>query len=316
MTEVSSFLSKNKDLTKPLIVWCFYDDKPGHQNQTAGLIQALAKEINIKVVNQTKLSWLELLKILLIPKRFLLSKSNQPHWVVGAGHGTHLSLLMTGFKYKAKKIVLMKPSLPRPFFDMCFIPEHDDVKLRDNIFITQGVLNKIEPSKKKLPSTGLILLGGESKHYQWDDEKVLLQIQLILKSYPHIDWQVSNSRRTPNHFLEKLKNLQLDHLQVFDYRSVESNWLVSRLKIVGQAWVTEDSVSMIYEVLTANTKCGLIQLQKNYETRISKNVQKLIDNRYVLSMNDFQLGHPLIDPPPLNEAERVAKYLVEKWINN
>ena len=59
-----------------------------------------------------------------------------------------------------KTVVIMKPSLPYSWFDLCFIPKHDGVPEKSGIFLTNGSINYIENEKKHNKSKGLIVIGG------------------------------------------------------------------------------------------------------------------------------------------------------------
>ena len=52
----------------------------------------------------------------------------------------------------------MQPSLPCSWFDLCAIPLHDAPRPAENLFITQGVLNRVRPGAAKDPRQGLILI--------------------------------------------------------------------------------------------------------------------------------------------------------------
>jgi len=94
-------------------------------------------------------------------------------------------------------VVLMKPSLPLRCFDLCIVPEHDNVAPRANVLSTLGPLNVIEPAAQKLERQGLILLGGPSKHHRWSDRKMLDCIESIVRHDPKCAgrWPVHDVRQ-------------------------------------------------------------------------------------------------------------------------
>ena len=98
--------------------------------------------------------------------------------------------------FGGRAIVLMKPSLPMRFFDLCIIPEHDGVRPGKNVLLSEGVLNRMEPGTEKDPHKGLILLGGPSAHYGWDEKHLLQQIAEVIRQDPRA-WIVATSRRNP-----------------------------------------------------------------------------------------------------------------------
>ncbi len=130
-----------------------------------------------------------------------------PDIVLGAGHRTHLSLLAARRVHRGKAVVLMRPSLPLSLFDLCLIPEHDAPPARRNVLATRGALNRIQPSATLEPSRGLLLIGGPSAHFAWDNENLYRQIAAIVAADPAIHWTLTTSRRTPAGFLERLSPL-------------------------------------------------------------------------------------------------------------
>ena len=71
-----------------------------------------------------------------------------------------------------KVVVLMKPSLPAAWFDLCVIPAHDRPRRADNILVTRGVLNRVRHDGCKDARAGLILVGGPSAHVTWSGAAV------------------------------------------------------------------------------------------------------------------------------------------------
>ena len=109
----------------------------------------------------------------------------------------------------------MRPSLPLTFFDCCIIPKHDDPPLKENVIVTTGALNPMLYNEKKLKNTGLILLGGPSKHYLWDDKSIVNQVIAVIKRNRDIKWAIADSPRTPRETLNAIKkqiNTRLDFL--------------------------------------------------------------------------------------------------------
>ncbi|HEX9627184.1 MAG TPA: ELM1/GtrOC1 family putative glycosyltransferase, partial [Acidiferrobacterales bacterium] len=78
---------------KPHVVWAFTDNKPGHQNQTQGLLKALGVYMPIAVQWLPAPGPLAALRDLLL-KRFPAGADfDAPDLLIGAGHGTHLPML-------------------------------------------------------------------------------------------------------------------------------------------------------------------------------------------------------------------------------
>jgi mitochondrial fission protein ELM1 len=237
-----------------------------------------------------------------------------PDLLIGAGHRTHLPLLATRRAHGGRTIVLMKPSLPRAWFDLCVIPEHDGVA-GANVFTTRGALNPVEPGKKDAHA-GLILIGGPSRHHGWSENDILSQVEIIVAREKDIDWSLTTSRRTPLPTTARLRALSFRNLTVVPVSDTGPSWLLERLAGAAQAWVTEDSVSMVYEALTANTATGVLGVPAKRESRIARGIDALTRDGLVMRFTDWQRGKKLAAPTaPFNEAARVAAWIGDKWLS-
>ena len=147
-----------------LNIWRFTDEKSGHDSQSNGLCAALGELSSINQFDLPVDSFINCLRNLLFKKFPKGNNLPNPDIIVGAGHGTHFSMLTARYIRKGKIIVLMKPSLPLNLFDICIIPKHDCPPEKKNVIETTGALNSIKFNKNKIKQTGLILIGGPSNH--------------------------------------------------------------------------------------------------------------------------------------------------------
>lgn len=289
------------------------DGKPGHLNQSLGLVEALQRQrpdISYSLCAPQSLGALSWLVI-----RHLFNKNSllPAKLVIAAGHRTHLTVLVYGWLLGAKKVLLMKPSLPLRYFDVCLIPEHDQPAAQPNIIETWGVLNRIVPAQKKV-MTGLLLIGGPSKHFNWDEQSVLNQLTSILTKYPQFDWALTTSRRTPSSFLTQLQTRKLN-IKLIPHEATGLNWLPSELAVTEHCWVTEDSVSMVYEALTAGCDVGLITLASHGEGRLHHGLARLRASNRVSSLQQPLLLDKKIVLTPFAEAQRCAALILKKgWL--
>lgn len=308
-------------MTHPLTIWWFDDSKPGHVNQTRGLIDAM-QQLNAvetcRLKPQGKIPSL----LNLITGRFPPGKMlPAPDLLIGAGHHTHLSLLAARRAYGGKTIVLMRPSLPTSSFDFCLIPEHDAPPQRDNIIVTQGALNKIKvnASYHKNPDLGLMMIGGPSSHAGWSNQVVYEQISALCNGSPNTQWQLTTSRRTPGSFLDHLQTRPtIKNLTVTAFQDTDENWVTQQLNHCSTAWITEDSVSMVYEVLTAGCACGIISLPDKRHTRVMRGLEQLNKQQLIITFQQWQQGiQPSAPKTPFNEAQRCAQLIYHRLnINN
>jgi mitochondrial fission protein ELM1 len=92
--------------------------------------------------------------------------------------------------------------------------------------------------------------------------------------------------------------------------------LPERLASAAQVWVTEDSVSMVYEALTANAATGVLAVPARRASRIARGITALTRDGLVTRFADWQRGKKLAAPAaPFNEAARVAAWIGEKWLS-
>lgn len=293
------------ETSPPLVLWRFTDGKPGHEKQTLGLCRALARLVPIYRADlPVSGGWRDVVHWMLgayPPGRGL----PPPDLLVGAGHATHAPMLAAQRAFGGRSVVLMRPSLPLALFDLCLIPEHDAPPPRENVVTTLGALNPLTAAGEHRTDLGLILVGGPSSHFQWDAAAVTRQIGELTRSRPEVAWSLTTSRRTPVGFLD---SLDVAHLDIHPVEATPSGWLEDRLAQSGEVWVTPDSVSMVYEALTAGCRVGLLDLPARAGSRVARGVETL-KARGLVSMRPHVPG-PAVS---LDEAGRCAGIILEKW---
>lgn len=301
-------------MATPLVIWRFSDGKAGHDNQSRGLVQALARLRSVEAVTLEPVSPTAALAILLGHRRSAWGEQPNPDVLLGAGHRTHLSLLAARRMRGGKAVVLMRPTLPLHLFDLCLIPEHDAPPLRSNVLITCGALNRIQPSSSAESDQGLLLIGGPSAHFGWDDEMLYRQIAMIVADSLMMHWTLTTSRRTPSSFLEGLQITSDQELTVVPVTQTDPDWLPTQLAKTRLVWVTADSVSMVYEALTAGAAVGVLEIPQRRTGRISRGLDRLAVEGRVTFFTNWQQSRQLGRPTqPFNEAERCARRIIERW---
>ncbi|NWG86905.1 MAG: mitochondrial fission ELM1 family protein [Hydrogenophilaceae bacterium] len=298
----------------PLVIWRLIDGKPGHEKQGRGLAEALGRHVAVKIHEIRANSPLASLTDWLLG-RFPAGKGlADPHLLIGAGHRTHLGLLAARRARGGRAVVLMQPSLPLGLFDLCLIPAHDRPPARTNVIATRGALSTTRPSRQHDAGLGLILVGGPSRHFGWNSRQIAGNIAEIVHKIPNVRWHLTNSRRTPADFLGTLAQAGLPNLEILPFDTTPPGWLETELARAGQAWVTEDSVSMVYEALTAGCAVGLLRLPRRGDSRVARGVDQLIRDNWVTPFDTWQSDHPLLAAPEgFDEAERCARKILEKW---
>lgn len=292
----------------PLVIWRFRDGKPGHEQQTLGLAQAVARIADAQVIDvDVNLQRSGLMDWLLA--RFPVGKNlPPPDLLMGAGHATHWPMLAAKRAFGGRTIVLMKPSLPRFLFDAVIVPEHDGLKEGGNVLVTRGALNTMRPGEKR-PGSVLVLLGGDSKHGRWDSEQMLALVR-TLQAESGMDFLVSDSRRTPADFSSQLKGLLGQQFQ--PWQDCPLGWLRQQLSTTEQVWVSEDSASMIFEALSAGCRVGVLPLEKTVAgSRVIAGIKKLAVGGLIRYHGD-NLVDGMKGSVIFQEADRVAVLLRER----
>lgn len=296
-------------------IWRLSDGKPGHETQSIGLCNAIeslraCKRFDIPI--EDKISCIRNLIFKTYPQGKDLP---DPALIIGAGHGTHLSMLAAKRARKGRTVVLMKPSLPVSFFDFCLIPKHDHLPDKNNVIMTTGALNPVQFNNNKIHGSGLFMLGGLSKHYHWNNKSIIDQIIAIIANNPDINWAIADSPRTPTSFLDEVNKQSGKNVRILRFSDTSSAEIQKLIYNTSNIWVTRDSVSMIYESLSSGAAVGLIDLPQNKNDRVHKSINALVNEGY-LTISSVENTKLELTPntPVLNEAHRCAELLLSRGI--
>jgi len=295
-----------------MVIWRITDGRPGHDNQSRGLVNALCRLepgscLDI-AADQLKYAALHCLLRNFPPGRQL----PDPDLIIGAGHKTHLPVLCAQRARGGKSVVLMRPGLPFRWFDFCLVPEHDRPRPGGNIIITRGAINTALPSGHHHDRLGLILIGGPSRHYHWDEQQLVKQIQMVLEHDRKITWQIGDSPRTPPSTSRALANLGYMNTTYHSCLVTGKDWVAEQLARAGQVWVSADSVSMVYESLTAGAKTGILSVPEKNAGKLARGINDLVTSGMVTLFPAWLKGGRLMVPPvALDEAARCARLLLQ-----
>jgi mitochondrial fission protein ELM1 len=212
-------------------------------------------------------------------------------------------------------VVIMKPAFPMAWFDLVIAPAHDRLAPRDNLLITRGALNRMRPAKEKNAREGLILIGGPEREHPWVPDLLEAQITAIVNRHRDIQWCAASSRRTPVDFLPHLRSLKLANLDTASVDDVDAHWLPQKLATTATVWVTEDSVNMLYEALSAGAATGLLSMPRRDKRESKRNLGGgLVAGGFVTSFSDWHNGRGLEAPAEaLDEAGRCADWILYEW---
>ena len=314
-------------------VYWFQDSKTGHLKQVQALLDQLKKEIVLSVT-PINYSNHESFSEMFSDK----DHADGPTILIGAGHDVYSKILQAK-KYLQKfiskdifSIAVLRPSYKLNSFDLIIAPEHDFQKRRlpKNIILFQGALaatsqNPIDENK------AIIAIGGPSKHYKFDQEILMKQLQYIISVHPKHEFKIYNSRRTPDSLNKKLKEElnNFSNAKFIDLNSTESDTFQDSLNKSSLKFVTPDSSNLVFEALSAMGQTYLIQIEKPTYRRmfgtkkIRESMNQLVNSRRVgvVSILNKKAGIDIskIEPPsqhfePMAEIEKVS-FSIMKFIN-
>ncbi len=288
------------------------DGRAGHQNQSIGLAQALARRTAATV------------DVIQIPTSFnLITRYSAaatmgagiPQLLVGAGHKVHLPIWLCARKFAARSVVIMAPTWPKSLFDLCILPQHDLATGNQSprIITTLGALNRIPEESTAKQARGVILIGGPSKSHGWAVEQIVAAISDVVGAKSGLQWTISDSRRTPAGFLEQLRAKNLA-ARILSHQQTPPDWVPAQLMAATEAWATEDSVSMLFEAVTAGAQTGILPAPViRPDADPVRAIGALIEQGYAMHYQTWQRsGRTLLPPRPLHETGRCADLILER----
>ena len=314
-------------------VYWFQDSKTGHLKQVQALLDQLKKEIELSIITINVTNQESFSKIFSNQDQF-----DGPTILIGAGHEVYSKILQAK-KYLKKtiskdlfSIAVLRPSYKLSSFDLIIAPAHDFRKrqLPKNVISFQGSLSatSLYPADE---NKAIIAIGGISKHYKFDQEICIRQLEYILSVHPKHKFKIFNSRRTPAVINLKLKDElnKYPNAKFIDLNSPESNTFQESLNKSALKFVTPDSSNLVFEALSAQGQTYLIQIESPKYRRIfgakkiRESMNELVNSRRVgvvsiLNKNGgvdvSKIENPSPHFEPLAEVEKVS-FSIMKFIN-
>jgi mitochondrial fission protein ELM1 len=211
--------------------------------------------------------------------------------------------------YQELRRLLRRPSLPLAWFDLCIAPSHDfpDGCGAANVILTRGAINRVTCGAGEEKSGKLILIGGPSKTHGWDGWALL---EMLAKATDCGGWELTDSRRTPEGFLDQVRTC-LPGVTAFSHKATPAEWVPQKLRNTREVWVTEDSVSMIYEA-PSGARLGLLPVPRiKSESRVLSGIDRLVADGYLTPFSAWRESQRISHPPEiLREADRSAELLL------
>ncbi len=315
----------NTAIKKELRVVALLDGRPGHEKQTMGIIQALQSRVPVQLI-KINVSNFTLFDKIIQTCRLYLPMGGLSHpqldkadFLIGTGSRTHLPMLLYKKKYALPAVTCMTPpKYLQKHFDLCFVPEHDGENEGGNIMLTIGAPNSSQNKRNHRKECGLILLGGvDPKSHRWESSRVIKMVEKIVKTDSEKRWTISSSPRTPNDIVTMLKQLveKYNNIQFFNYTDTPRGWIEEQYDKNSEVWVTSDSISMIYEAITAGCRVGVFPMEWLKEnSKFKRNENILFEKRLVTTFASWEQGSALQEKIiELNEAQRCADRILQIW---
>jgi len=309
----------------PVKVAVFLDGSPGHEKQTKGIIKALGRllTLNIKEIRIKRQTFVQDLWSWI---KYFFAWSSFPSYCLDSydiliGTGSHTHIPMLTYKKHCNGFVctcMAPPWILRKKFDLCFIPQHDGIPEGNNIITTVGPPNCSEAREEHDSNRGLILLGGtDPKSHHWNSETVSDYIRELIDKETEKEWTISSSPRTPEETVSLIEKIALQFYNVtfFKFEDTKPGWVEKQYESNKTVWVTADSMSMVYEALSAGCSVGILPVEwKNKENKFNRSEHFLLDQGFVISFAEWKDGsRRWKEIQPLNEAGRCANEIMIKW---
>ena len=319
------------------ILW-IKDGKKGHEKQVQALLEELSKTTDIKIYEEDyHISSLKrFFDIFHHSTSYMFKKydsckiiksynQNDIHLVVGAGSNIHTRLLLLKkvlkdiFNKNIIAISVLTPSLFKNEFDYICAPKHDEMKLTNfkNTIFFEGSLAKVSIQDPD-DSIGLIGLGGTNKHFKFNEDDLIKQIEYILSLYPNKDWYLFSSRRTTELMVNKMNILSNSYSNlVIDHEDFDE--IIKRASI---KFITQDSMNMIYESLSTKGQTFVFNMKYKNENKITKQIKKLLENKQIGYIENILISDGLkkikLQPQNLHyevfaEVEKLSFQLADKF---
>jgi mitochondrial fission protein ELM1 len=146
---------------------------------------------------------------------------------------------------------------------------------------------------------------------------LLEQVRTILERETSVAWTASSSPRTPQETIDAIENLARNTGNFRFYRAGDTpaGWIEEQYKEHAAVWVTADSISMIFEAITAGCRVGILPVEWTHvQGKFKRCVDHLIENRWVTPFESWTAGsEAMIAGRRLDEAARCANEILRRW---
>lgn len=297
----------------PLTIWTVSDAKPGHANQLRALVAGIERRT---AVVAHPLACADSNALTGRFPRAMTADLPAPDLILCAGRTTHRPARAVKKQFGGRLVVCMRPSARAAAFDLCLVPRHDDPAPAPTIEPTAGAIVNVRPSDAHDDARGVILIGGDSKHHRTDADATSSAVRAIVARDVSIAWDLTTSRRTSDALADQLSAIDASNLTITPPAQTPPGWVGEQLARAGRAWVTEDSVSMLCEAVTAGCATGVLpMIRTSAHGRVYRCVDDFTGELALATPYDaWRAGATLAAPAsPLDEADRCAGIILDRF---
>ena len=314
------------------ILW-IKDGKKGHEKQVKALLEEIIKTADIKIYEENyHINTLQRFIDIINYAFSYFFRTNNHHKilnkysennidiVIGAGTNIHARMLLLKKAFNKKIIVIsvLTPSFFKNNFDFICAPKHDAEKLNNykNVILFEGSLAKVSTLNTD-NKVGLIGLGGLNKHFVFNEDDLIKQIEYVLSLYQEKNWHLYVSRRTPESMIQKIELLSKSFLNLI----IANNDFDALLQKASIKFISQDSMNMIYESLSTSGKTFLFNMKIKNDNKVTRQIERLQKNKQIGYIENIAISEDIrkIKILPQNdytnvfaEVEKVSFQLINK----
>jgi len=319
------------------IIWALLDERPGNNNQTLAVAEALGCNFVEK-----KLQFNKLIKLpSFITAKSLIGLNQTSHKLITTpfpdiliATGRKLSLVAAYVKHKNPQtfvVQIMATGKHCNDFDLIAAPQHDNAKPASNVITTLGSPHRVTPQKlaaeaakfqtqiTHLPQPRIaVLVGGSIRSHKFSERNGVALATFANNIAKSLDGSlmISTSRRTEPQVGEKIAATITSPNYFYRWNpkdSSEQNPFYALLGLADIIIVTGDSISMCSESCASGKPVFIYAPSDFIPPKHQQFLDSLFEQNFAKRLEDYSDSLPFTPPAPLNEAKMIAERILEHY---
>lgn len=313
------------------------DGKPGHENQSRALCEALGLTPEFVRVDYRaggkalsypldwlRIRWGGLFRAEWEGERPMREGSGTPRavrLVAGAGSTAYYPVKCLAGRMRCPSVAILTPRGYRLDFDCIVAPEYDRPPSRPNLVPVPVNLCSVDPGRYtrevaefaarhpwERPAAGFIV-GGDNAVSTLDANELEAQIRRARKLLPEHEFWVTTSRRTPPAVDEVIAQFPFDYSLVYS-RTPDYNPTPAFVGACDRLFVTSDSASMISEaVCFGSAAVEILLTRQNRRDNKFLRLIRALEQRGALHVFDGSLGDARVKIDLNEHLHRVEEFV-------